>query len=44
MLPDRTLCYKAIAEDEAGESKTAATGKEAVLHTLTSVNNREATE
>lgn len=45
MLLDRTVCFKAVAEHKAGGSKAATMGKEAVFcHSLTSVNNRAATE
>lgn len=45
MLHDRTTCFKAVAEHNAGGSKAAAMGKEAVFsYSLTSVNNRAATE
>lgn len=34
MLPDRTICFKAVAEHKVGGSKAAAAGKEAVLPQL----------
>jgi len=45
MLPDMTVCFKAVAEHKAGRSKAAGIGREAMLgHSLTSVNNRAAAE